>query len=176
MRYTRHLNTLQSILTILALLATGAWALYRWQLSGGSDWMVNLDMTTEVLPYTKNLRMLVVHVKSKNPTTSAINFDPGLSTYTLSAKTIPADAKENSNINLARVRNLMPPIDLMPNDGTGILYMPNAEFEDTEILIVTANSTVFLSAEIARKEGIRQPSDFVSVERVVQVVDQPQAR
>jgi hypothetical protein len=70
----------------------------------------------------------------------------------------------------------MPPIDLMPNDGTGILYMPNAEFEDTEILIVTANSTVFLSAEIARKEGIRQPSDFVSVERVVQVVDQPQAR
>jgi len=176
MRYMRHLNTLQSILTILALLATGAWAFYRWQLSGGSDWMVNLDMTTEVLPYSKDLRLLVVHVKSKNATTSEVDFNPPRDTFTLSAKEIPQGQTPNSKIDFAHAHDLLPTIDLMADEGEGIIYMPGAEFDDTTTLVVKSNSTIFLSAQIGRKEGFRRPADFVSIERVVQVVDPPQAR
>ena len=176
MRFTRHLNTLQSVLTILALLATGAWALYRWQLSGGSDWMVNLDITTEVLPYSKDLRLLVVHVKSKNATTSEVDFNPPRDTFTLSAKEIPPGLAPNSRIDFAHARDLLPTIDLMADAGEGVIYMPGAEFDDSTTLVVKSNSTIFLSAQIGRKEGFRRPADVVSVERVVQVIDQPPGR
>ncbi len=69
-----------------------------------------------------------------------------------------------------------PSTNLMADEGEGVIYMPGAEFDDSTTLVVKSNSTIFLSAQIGRKEGFRRPADFVSVERVVQVVDQPTSR
>lgn len=173
MKHLRHLNTVQAWVAIATVLITGTWTYYRWQLSGGNDWMVNLDMATEVLPYSKDLRMLVVHVKSKNPTTSVVDFSRGLSTFTLSAKEIPPGLTPNKVIDFNHARQLVPTIDLMADDGDGITYMPGAEFDDMITLVVKGSSSVYLNAQLARKEGFRTQSDFVSVERIIQIVDKP---
>jgi hypothetical protein len=156
---------------VVALIATAGWNLYKFDLGGGSDWMVNVDIATEVLPYSADLRLLAVHVKTKNPTTSRISFKRQLSTFTLDVKAVPPGLAAMSALNLEHSPLTMPRIDLMAGDGSERIYMPSAELDDTEFLILHANSLVHLSALLTRKEGLREEPDEVLAERVVFIPD-----
>ena len=48
---------------------------------------------------------------------------------------------------------------------------PDAEFDDTEFIVMHPNSSVHLEALLTRKDGLRQEPDIVSAERAVDVPD-----
>ena len=153
---------------VVAIAAGGVWGLYKWDLGEANDWMVNLEMFTEVLPYSDNLRLPVVHVRSKNPTANRVEFKRRNSTFTLKVQRVPAGLKPGSRVEVADVSNdLHPPIDLMADVGESYVFMPGAEFDDAEAVIVKANMTVRVSATLTRRGTPRGEEDFVSVERFV---------
>jgi hypothetical protein len=161
--------------TVISLAVAGVWAWYRWNLGGAADWMVNLDVTTEVLPYggSDDLRLLVVHVKSKNPTLNEVEFKTRDSTFTLAVQRVPPGLKVDSKFASNGPRDdVVPPFDLMADAGDAYVFMPGAEFDDTEAIVVKAKTIVHLTATLARKDSIRGPSDFVSVDRFVVIGDE----
>lgn len=162
------------VVTLASLLVTGGWGYYRWRVAGADDWMVNLDMTTEVLPYpgSDDLRLLVIHVRSKNSTANEVEFNARDATFTLTANRLPLGLKADSKLSPADQRDaIVPPFDLMAESGGGYDFMPNAEFEDTEAIVVKAKTTVRLTATLTRRQTIRGSSDFVSVDRFVVIGD-----
>ena len=55
------------VLTFVAVIAGGGWAIYQYEAAGATDWTNNITLDTKVLLYRDDLRPLVVHVRSKNP-------------------------------------------------------------------------------------------------------------
>ena len=158
-----------SAAAILFAVVGGVWAFYLWYLAGASDWMVNLDMTTQILPYTADQRLLVVHVKSKNPTAKEVEFLKPNATFTLTVREVCKAGSVQGAWLPDRCPELVPKLDLMPDGGYD--FMPGAEFDDTRAIVIKADSLVYLGAELTRREGRRQPLDYVAVDRFVKVSD-----
>ncbi|MGF6604540.1 hypothetical protein P3T23_009296 [Paraburkholderia sp. GAS448] len=55
------------ILSSVAIVGAGIWAMWTFWLSGSTDWQNNLTLETQVLPYHDDLRLLVIHARSRNP-------------------------------------------------------------------------------------------------------------
>jgi len=149
-------------------LANGGWDIYKWRLAGADDWMINLSLEAEVLPYTKDLRLLVVHVRSKNATGNEVEFKPSLTTFTLDASPLLANLPEKSKVDDCKGSSIAH-FDLMADVGDGYVFMPGAEFDDTRAVVVRAGQLVCLSADLQRKDGPRQQPDFVPATRVVYI-------
>lgn len=161
-----------AVVTVVGVL----WALYRWELSGASDWMVNLDMVIEELPYSasKDSRLVVVHVKSKNPTGNEIVFKRSNSTFTLSVQRVPPDLKSGVEVVLPDdSNNVLPPVDMLQDIGEAWVFMPGAEFEDVHAFVLESKAVVHLTATLRRNNSTRKDDfDFVSVDRYVSLKEQ----
>lgn len=164
-RTTPVVELVLKLASIAAIGVAGYWAWYQFNLGGNDGWMINLDMTTEVLPYKDhdNLRLLVVHVKSKNPRASTIEFDPkDKDSYDLTVRELP-DVSPGTEMDIEKGK-LITKIDLMPKDTDGYIFLPNSEFDDMTSVVLPVNSVVSLSASLNRHD-----LDFVPVERIVQI-------
>lgn len=160
---TAYAEFILKVVSIGAFAVAAVWAGYQYNVGGSTGWMVNLDVTTEVLPYKDNLRMLVVRVRSKNPRAASIEFYRAeKDSFTLTVRKIPDGMKEGAALDIEKGA-LIKEVDLMPRDGD-YLFLPNAEFEDMATVILPANEVVSLAVSLGDHEG-----NFVSVERVVEV-------
>ncbi|WP_146120936.1 hypothetical protein [Burkholderia cepacia] len=56
----------------ITIIVGGLWVYYQFDLAGSSDWAINLNVSTEVIPYHDDLALLVVHVRSRNPRNSKV--------------------------------------------------------------------------------------------------------
>jgi hypothetical protein len=149
--------------SIVAIGVAGYWAWYQFDLGGNNGWMVNLSMTTEVLPYKGDLRLLVVHVRSKNPRNSTIEFIQGEhDSYDLTVRKLP-EVKAGKEMNIDK-GELITKIDFMPTDALSYMFLPNAEFDDMATIVLPVGSVVSLSAVLAKKD-----SDFVPANQVVEI-------
>jgi hypothetical protein len=152
-------------LPMAALVVGGIWTFYHWYLGGADNWMVNMDMTTEVLPYKDDLRLLVIHTKTMNPTSVEVVFKKHEATFTLTVREVSKDLPPESVIDPdVGSGRLIKAVDLMPDgkdDEYG--YIPNANFDDTRGIVLKVGTVVSLSAELTRGD------DFVSVNRIVRV-------
>jgi hypothetical protein len=158
-------------LSVIALLSGGAWAVYQFYLRGATDWVVNLDITTETLPYRDNLKLLVIHVKAKNPTESEFNLDKPGASYQLALRKIPDSLKSGVVIDEKAGADFAN-INLLPVDGMD--FVPGAELNETETVVVPTNSTISIFAEIRSPNGGvgkhgEQDYDFVNASRVVTI-------
>lgn len=54
------------VMSIAAIIAAGAWAIYRFNLTDTADSNIELAITTETLPYSADNRLLLIHVRPKN--------------------------------------------------------------------------------------------------------------
>ncbi|WP_148264853.1 hypothetical protein [Collimonas fungivorans] len=164
-RITPIVELVLKLASIAAIGVAGYWAWYQFDLGGNDGWMINLDMTTEVLPYKDhdNLRLLVVHVKSKNPRASTIEFNQkDKDSYNLTVRELP-DVKSGTEMDIEKGK-LITKIDLMPKDTDGYIFLPNSEFDDMTSIVLPVNSIVSLSASLNKHDF-----DFVPVERIVQI-------
>ena len=143
---------------VVALIAAGGWAYYHFVLSGRDDWTINMEMTTEVVPYARDSMLLVVHVKSKNPTETRVSFDKSEGAFTLKIKKVPEGLKVGSLVS-EDDGDVIATKNLMPEDG--YLLLPHSEFDDMAGVVLPVGSTVSLNAEWSRN------NDYVSVTKIV---------
>lgn len=157
-------------LSCLAIIVAGAWALWIFGLSGSRDWQLNLTMDTNVLPYRDNLRLVVVHVHTKNPrpVTFQLNSKAG-DTYELRVRQVDSGKAANNVID-EDTGTVLAKADLMA--GTGDLYefLPGADMDDMRSFVLPVGATVAITAEVTQHKGKRD-EDSNSVSTVVRVTD-----
>jgi hypothetical protein len=144
--------------SIGATVVAGLWGLYRWHESGGRDWMVNIALTTEVLPYSERARLLVVHTHSKNPLQVEREFTKPQASFLVSLRPMPRDLQAPTRVELDAAKPIAVH-DLLPGDG--YIFMPGAEFDDASAFVVPVGSTFVVEAELTDGDS------SVSAEKVV---------
>jgi hypothetical protein len=162
------------LFTFIALVAGGAWAFYLYHLSGSDDWGINISLETKVLPYHDKLRLLVVHVKSKNPRKVNVELRSKLGdSYTLSVRKLPADAKAETVFEEDQ-GDLINKIDLMKSAEGDYEILPGAEMDDMRVFVLPINTTVSLYADMEMHNGREEKNgkpdtDFEGASTVVRI-------
>lgn len=163
------------ILAFSAFVSVSLWALYLYQHAGKDDWKNNISLETKVFPYRGDLRLLVVHVKSKNPRNFrfALDREKGDS-FDLRIQNIPMDEKEGAVFSDDDTPNLIKAIDIL-GDNSGIYqFLPNAEMNDMYSIVLPVNSIVQLTADMNIHNGLldedgKPDTDYVSGSTVVRI-------
>ncbi|AJZ58074.1 hypothetical protein OI25_595 [Paraburkholderia fungorum] len=143
------------ILSCLAIIGAGVWALWVFWLGGSTDWQDNITLETQVLPYHDDLRLLVVHAKSKNPRSATFELnDSKKDSYELRVRKLSADAKVGTVFH-GDDGDLIAKIDLLKLAGGNYEFLPSAEMEDVQTIVLQAGSTVSVTAEMKIHTGTR---------------------
>ena len=163
------------ILTFIAVVAGGSWALYLYRQAGSDDWQINMHVEAKVLPYHDNLRLLVIHAITKNPR----NFQITLSSkegdsYKLRIQKIPSNAKEWTVFNEDEDKtNLIATVDLLKNAKGEYAFAPNSEFDDTNTIVLPVHTIVQLTADMETNSDSstnNEPNpDFNSASTVIRI-------
>ncbi|MCA8277650.1 hypothetical protein LGN17_34770 [Burkholderia sp. AU30280] len=163
------------VLSCLAILGGGVWAYYQFDLAGATNWQSNLSIETQVLPYRDDLRLLVVHVKSKNPRSVAFRLiKKDGDSFVLHVQRVSDDAKANAIVTPGKQDAVVPDIDLLADTGGEYEFAPNAEMDDMRTIVLKVGSTVALTADMEANNGAldahgKPDTDFVSASTVVHV-------
>ena len=164
------LDIIQKVLTCVAFVVGAVWAYFQFHISGAGNWMINLSMQTEVLPYKENMRLLVVHVKSKNPRPIKFELNRPNDSFTLVVREVPSDLKLGGAIRSDSGRVIGRTIDLLREEGEDIT--PNAEFDDVVGIVLPVCMMVSLTADMEIENGTKDKSgkldhDAVSTASIV---------
>lgn len=143
------------LLSCVGILCAGAWALWVFWLGGSTDWQDNITLETQVLPYHDDLRLLVVHAKSKNPRTATFELDTSNhDSYQLRIHRLAPNAKLGTVFHEDEVQ-LLASVDLLQLAGGSYEFLPNAEMDDMQTVVVHAGDTVSVIAEMKIHTGQR---------------------
>lgn len=141
------------ILSCVAILGAGGWALYTFWLGGANNWQSNVTIETQVLPYRDDLRLLVVHVKAKNPRTATFELESRLhDSYALRVRKI-ADAAKVGAVFYEDTGDVLADIDLLAHVGGDYEFVPGAEMDDMETIVLPVGTTVSLKADMQMHNG-----------------------
>ncbi|MGF6508294.1 hypothetical protein [Paraburkholderia sp. 32] len=149
----------------VAVIGGAIFAYYQFDLAGGSDWAINLSLSTEVFPYSDNLGLLVVHVRSKNARGSEVDVEPPDDSFKLKIKRIPDGLAASSVINPdddSNTRDLIKEINLLPKEG--YVFAPGADFDDARGIVLPLGSKVSVSAKLVHDGDDVSASRFLTVE------------
>lgn len=141
------------LLTLVAVVGGGFWAWYQYVEGGATDWQNNITIKTEVLPYHDDLRLLVVHVQSKNPRATKLELQSDKhDAFDLRVRTLPAGAT------LGRVfhedeGDLVASADLLKLAGGDYEFLPQAEMDDMQAIVVKANTWISVIADMKVHTG-----------------------
>jgi len=163
-------------LTYLSLLGGGLWAYYLYYQAGANDWQNNFAIQTEVLPYHDKLRLLVIHVTSKNPRSSKflltkVHGD----SFKLRIQKIPMNVKVDEVISDDEDKtNLIKTIDILATGSGEYELLPNAELDDMKSIVLPVNTMVQVTAEMEVSTGDidkngEPDTDFISKSAVVRI-------
>lgn len=163
------------VLSCLAIIGGGIWAYYQFDLAGATNWQSNLSIETQVLPYRDDLRLLVVHVKSKNPRSVSFRLvKKDGDSFVLRVQRVSDDAKANTILATNKRDAVVPDIDLLADTGGEYEFAPNAEMDDMRTIVLKVGSTVVLTADMEAHNGTldehgKPDTDFVSASTVVHI-------
>ncbi|MGF6664078.1 hypothetical protein QF000_005746 [Paraburkholderia atlantica] len=149
----------------VAVIGGAIFAYYQFDIAGGSDWAINLSLSTEVLPYHDNLGLLVVHVRSKNARASEVDVEPPDDSFKLKIQRIPDGLAASSVINPdddSDTRDLIKEINLLPKEG--YVFAPGADFDDARGVVLPLGSKVSVSAKLVHAGDDISTSRFLTVE------------
>ncbi|MRS98904.1 hypothetical protein GJQ57_09605 [Ralstonia pickettii] len=162
------------VLTFVALVAGGGWAIYKYELSGATDWTNNIALDTKVLPYRDDLRLLVTHVRSKNPSSYefVLNSKAGDS-FELRFRRITMGKNENAVIDEDE-GELIAKVDLLKDTGGEYQLLPSAEMDDMRTIVVPVGATISITADMQIHNGSakwrgKPDTDFISASTLVRV-------
>ena len=155
---------------IVALIVAAIWALHQYNLHGADDWMVNLEIDTEVLPYEGDMKLLFVKIKSINPTDAkfVIN-EKSHGSFMLYVYEIPDGRANGSVIDFSDKENkekLITKNNLISKEG--YVFLPHAVFNDSVAIPLTGGKTYSLRAEWNQDDKDGKP-DLVSINKVVKL-------
>ncbi|CAN7476547.1 hypothetical protein [Caballeronia sp. LjRoot31] len=162
------------ILSCFAVIGAGAWAVWIFVLGGSTGWQANVTIETQVLPYHDDLRLLVVHVKSKNPRNVTFELDSAEhDSYWLHVRKLAGDAKAGAAFGEDEGEAIKD-IDLLKAIGGDYVFIPNAEMDDMQTIVVPVGTTISLNAEMRQNNGTldkrgKPDFDFESGSTVVHI-------
>ncbi|RQT18558.1 hypothetical protein [Burkholderia contaminans] len=163
------------VLSCLAILGGGVWAYYQFDIAGATNWQSNLSIETQVLPYRGDLRLLVVHVKSKNPRSVAFRLiKKDGDSFVLHVERVSDDAKVNMIVAPRKQDAVVPDIDLLADTGGEYEFAPNAEMDDMRAIVLKVGSTIALTADMEANNGTfdtrgKPNTDFITASTLVHV-------
>ncbi|RKE25258.1 hypothetical protein B0G76_6785 [Paraburkholderia sp. BL23I1N1] len=141
------------VLSCIAILCAGAWAAWVFWLAGSTDWQNNLTLETQVLPYHDNLRLLVVHIRSKNPRTATFELDSDRhDSFQLRVRKLSAGAKAGTVFHEDE-GELVASADLLKLAGDSYEFLPNAEMDDMQTVVSPVGIAVSVIAEMKIHTG-----------------------
>ena len=120
--------------------------------------MVNMGLSTEILPHDKSSILLVAHIKSKNATERAFTVNQKNGDYLIVVKEIPSGIK--SGFIEADELNLYTKKDLMPKDEDWTI-LPAAEFDDVASIILPKNKVFDIKVILSKDD------DEVFAEKII---------
>jgi len=141
------------LLTFAAIVIGGGWTAYQYKQTGSADWAINMRLETEILPYRDDLRLLVVHVRSKNPRNYVFELNrDSKDSFELRFHKISSDLKANVILDEENGQ-LIGKADLMQGTGGGYAFLPNAEMDDMRYIVLPINTVVEITAEMQIHNG-----------------------
>ncbi|MFL9998303.1 hypothetical protein PQR34_44030 [Paraburkholderia sediminicola] len=141
------------ILSCIAILGAGGWAVWVFWLGGATDWQANVAIDAQVLPYHDDLRLLVVHVKAKNPRSTTFELESKAhDSYALRVRRIAADGKTGAVFHEDQ-GDVLASVDLLAQVGGDYEFVPGAEMDDMETIVLPVGTTVALTAEMQMHTG-----------------------
>ncbi|WP_323118003.1 hypothetical protein, partial [Burkholderia alba] len=144
-------------------------------IAGATNWQSNLSIETQVLPYRDDLRLLVVHVKSKNPRSVAFRLvKTDGDSFVLRVQRVPDEAKANTIIAPDKRDAVVPDIDLLADTGGEYEFSPNAEMDDMRTIVLTVGGAVVLTADMEAHNGTldehgKPDTDFLTASTIVHI-------
>jgi hypothetical protein len=152
-RATEITDLFLKVLSCLAIVAGGLWAFFQFDIGGATDWQCNVSIETQVLPYSDDTRLLVVHVKSKNPRNATFElFSKDHDSFLLRVRKIDPRSKVGTVFPEDK-GNLIATVDLLAHAGGDYQFVPGAEMDDMQAIVVPVGTTVSLTAEMGMHTG-----------------------
>lgn len=148
----------------LTVVGGGIWAYYQFVLGGGTDWAINLSLSTEIVRYRDDLGLLVVHVHAKNPRMSEVSLEPKTDRYELRVRRLPMDRPSGAAIDPDKEGELLRAIDMLPKEG--YTFAPGADFDDAMSIVLPYGTAVTVTADLT------YAGDNVTASKVV-LIDGP---
>ncbi|ANH74348.1 hypothetical protein ACS15_0406 [Ralstonia insidiosa] len=148
----------------LTVVGGGIWAYYQFVLGGGTDWAINLSLSTEIVRYHDDLGLVVIHVHAKNPRMSEVTLEPTTDKYELRVRRLPLDRASGAAIDPDKDGELIRAIDMLPKEG--YTFAPGADFDDAMSIVLPYGTAVTVTADLT------YAGDNVSASKVV-LIDGP---
>ncbi|CAB3810476.1 hypothetical protein LMG28688_07256 [Paraburkholderia caffeinitolerans] len=136
------------LLTLIAVVSGGVWAWYQYRESGATDWQNNLALKTDVLPYHDNLRLLVVHVESKNPRPNKFELrSDHHDSFELRVRRLVPKAAEGQ-VFKEDEGDLIARSDLLALADGDYEFLPAAEMDDMQVVVIKEDTWVSIFADM----------------------------
>ena len=149
--------------TVLAVVVGAIWAAGTFVLFRSQVENLNLSITTQQVPYTGDLRLLIVHVRPKN--LGKVLGRPD--TYRLRVKEIPVSGQAWKALQRSELKEILS-LNMLRHYPEGYEIEPGVEYDDIEIIVVKKGATLLVSAEL----GFEYPDnddDNIDVHEVVRI-------
>ncbi|MBB3213949.1 hypothetical protein FHW67_003255 [Herbaspirillum sp. Sphag1AN] len=148
-RWLPYVDITLKFASIIAFVVAGLWAYRQYAVAGSDDWMVNLDIQTEVLPYKDDLRLLVIHVKATNPRSASIDFEKSKKdSFKLSIRKLPVGLQAGEAVDVDNGEAINE-FDFLPSEDV-FSVLPGAEQDSNATIVLPVNAVVSLSAVISK--------------------------
>ncbi|MBI3480501.1 MAG: hypothetical protein HY016_09140 [Nitrosomonadales bacterium] len=145
-------------MSILAIIGAGGWAIYQFKITDTDASNIQLVVSTEVIKYQGDNRLLLIHVRPKN--IGKVRVSPKRLTLTVSD--LPIDIKP-SVIDLTKLSEKYK-TDILDRFKDGYDIEPGVEYDDIVAMIVPKNTMYSVYSEMEFKEG--DEVDHTAIARV----------
>jgi hypothetical protein len=168
------IRILTFFVTLVATIVGGCWVWLQYEESGATDWQNNITLKTEVLSYHDDLRLLVVHVKSKNPRSYKFELDSRQhDSFKLHVRQLVSDAAAGRVFN-KNEGDLIAKVNLLEQADGNYVFLPQAEMDDMQAVVVKANTWVSITVDMNIHNGMidahGQPdSDFNTASDIIYI-------
>ncbi|MFL9870400.1 hypothetical protein [Paraburkholderia megapolitana] len=141
------------VLSCVGILCAGGWAIWVFWLNGATGWQANVTFETQVLPYHDDLRLLVIHVKAKNPRNTMFELKSDQhDSYTLRVRKIAIDGKAGAIFHEDE-GDIIASVDLLKLADDDYVFLPGAEMDDMQTIVLPVGTTVALNADMELHAG-----------------------
>ncbi len=130
------------VMSIAAIIVAGAWAYYQFWVTDTTDSNIELGISTEVLQYSGNDRLLIIHVRPKNIGKVLVSPEH----LTISVKNLPTDLKLGA-VDLGKQKERYS-TDILNNYKDGYDLEPGVLYDEVVALIVPKGIILSVYSEI----------------------------
>lgn len=145
--------------SIAAIIAGGVWAIYQFKITDSDASNIQLTVTTKVLPYSKDKKILLVHARPKN--IGKVSVEP--KHFWLTVNDIPSGMPAGA-IDLKKLKERYK-TDILKGFPDGYELEPGVEYDEVVALIVPDDKSLYsVTGEIDLDE--KNEIDHTAVVRV----------